>query len=240
MNNATELEEMAARHGTDKHSTGGHCYARHYARHFASFRDREIKLLEIGIGGYEDAAQGGESLRLWKEYFPKAQIVGLDIFDKHSFAEDRIDIFRGSQDSNETLDHLTKQYGEFDLIIDDGSHVNAHVIFTFNCLFPSLKTGGIYVVEDLQTAYWRNFGGTSTDLDAKYTSVGFFRNLVNGLNHREIVRPGYVPSYLDLNIESIHFYHNIVFVYKGDNSEQSNLLLNNSVPEHLINFVGGE
>lgn len=113
----TELEEMAIRHGTDKQSAGGHCYARHYEHHFAPFRNREINLFEIGVSGYEDPMKGGESLRLWKEYFPNARIAALDFFDKSGLTEDRVEIFRGTQDSKETLDQIVQQYGEFDIII---------------------------------------------------------------------------------------------------------------------------
>src|SRR5262245_54084192 len=75
-----DLPALAAYFGTDK--WGEHWYARHYQAHFAPLRRRRLRLLEIGIGGYDDPHKGGESLRMWKAYFPNAQIFGLDITDK--------------------------------------------------------------------------------------------------------------------------------------------------------------
>lgn len=58
--------------------------------------------------------------------------------------------------------------------------------------------------------------------------MGYFKSLIDGLNHRELIKPGYVATYFDLNIESIHFYHNLIFIHKGDNSEDSNVVENNT------------
>ena len=160
-----DLTELAIKHGTDK--WGSHYYTPHYHHHFSRFREKKINLLEIGVGGYEDPHAGGESLRMWKEYFPHAQIYSLDIVDKRSLEEDRIRIYRGSQVDEALLNSITSEIGELDLIIDDGSHVNRHIIKTFNILFPKLKTGGIYAIEDLQTSYWNRFGGNSFKLNKK-------------------------------------------------------------------------
>ena len=54
---------------------------------------------------------------------------------------------------------------ELDIIIDDGSHINEHVIRTFQYLFPKLKPGGIYVVEDTQTSYRQDYGGDDKNLN---------------------------------------------------------------------------
>ena len=67
------------------------------------------------------------------------------------------------------LQKVAGEFGPFDLIIDDGSHVNAHVITTFEVLFPLLKTGGLYVVEDTQTSYWPVLGGSSRNLRLEQT-----------------------------------------------------------------------
>jgi len=82
------LNELARAHGTDK--AGDHSYTGAYEFHLAGFRDRPVRLLEIGVGGYEDPDQGGESLRMWKEYFAHGQIFGLDIYDKSSMSSPKI------------------------------------------------------------------------------------------------------------------------------------------------------
>jgi hypothetical protein len=227
-----KLVELALKHGTDKE--GSHSYPQHYDQHFSALRDRHLNILEIGIGGYDDPHAGGAGLRMWKEYFCNSQIIGLDFYNKEPLREDRIDIFKGSQADPDILDQIVRKHGSLDIIIDDGSHQNAHVLASFKFLFPHLKDGGIYVIEDTQTAYWPALGGTSDHLHLPGTSVGFFKERVDGLNHRERIMPGYSPTYFDLNIRSLHFYHNMIFIYKGDNSEPSNHLVNNTVPRHLV------
>lgn len=215
------LRELAIRHGTDKE--GDHFYTRWYERHLGHLRDRRIVLLEIGVGGYEDPTSGGESLRMWKEYFPLATIVGIDIHDKSAMAEDRIVIHRGSQDDPAFLDRVAHEHGPFDVIIDDGSHLSPHVIASFRALFPHLAPDGIYVIEDLQTSYWPEYQG-SHDLEDPDTSMGFLKHLVDGLNHIEWDVVGYEPTPFDTGIEAIAFAHNLAFVWKGPNLEPSNLL----------------
>lgn len=236
------LIELAIKHGTDKHGPAkigtdggtipGHKYCGHYDHHFRPFRHREnITVLEIGVGGYDDPTKGGESLRMWKEYFSKAQIVSLDYYDKAPLQEDRIRIYQGSQDDPKLLQRIYEDHGGFDLIIDDGSHCNEHVIASFKILFPLLKMGGIYAIEDLQTSYWKHtFGGSSTELSSPSTSMGYLKSLVDGLNHAELDLPDYKATYFDKHITSLHFYHNLAFVYKGDNDEESNCI----GPDHKI------
>jgi len=224
----SDLITLATKHGTDK--WGSHYYAQHYDTHFSKYRNNRIRVLEIGVGGYSDPNKGGESLRMWKEYFKQGSIYAIDIFDKSNLVEDRIDIFQGSQTDNIFLQNLVDQVGEFDIIIDDGSHINKHVISTFNFLFRHLKDGGIYVVEDLQTSYWKNDGGDSFNLARKNTAMNYFKSLTDSLNYEEIDNPYYKVSYFDRNIVAMHFYHNMVFIEKGKNNEGSNIIVNNVRP----------
>lgn len=221
-----DLPRLAQYFGTDKH--GSHFYARHYQQHFEPWRHRPLKVLEIGVGGLEDPRAGGESLRMWKAYFRRASIVGIDIYDKSFHDESRITTIVGSQADPAFLRQVHEQHGPFDIIIDDGSHFVEHVITTFNVLFPLLAKDGIYAVEDTQSSYWPEargipFGG-STDLAAPHTSMNFLKSLVDGLNHVEFLSKDYVPSYLDKHVVALHFYHNLVFVYKGVNDEGSEFL----------------
>jgi demethylmacrocin O-methyltransferase len=219
------LEKLGRKYGTDKVST--HFYGPHYAHHFSKFRFQKINLLEIGVGGYAKTDQGGASLRMWKSYFPYGRIFSIDIYDKSLIQEERIKIFKGSQVDKKFLDIVTNETGELDIIIDDGSHINEHVITSFKLLFPKLKDGGIYVIEDTQTSYWERFGGDSENLQNPKTSMNFFKQLTDCLNHKEFIIPGYEPSYYDEKIVSMHFYHNLVFIYKGNNDEPSNMVVDN-------------
>lgn len=219
------LNKLGHIYGTDK--IRGHFYTPHYMTHFRKFKYKKINLLEIGVGGYENPLQGGESLRMWKRYFPFGKIHSIDIYEKSPLQENRIKIFKGSQVDKDFLDNVTGTIGEIDIIIDDGSHLNEHVIETFTLLFPRLKDGGIYVVEDTQTSYWEEYGGDSGDLKNPKTMLNFFKGLTDSLNNQEFIIPNYQQTYYDKKIVSMHFYHNLVFIYKGNNDEKSNFVVNN-------------
>ncbi len=213
------LKEIARICKTDK--IEDHNYITHYITHLKKYKNKKINLLEIGVGGYDNPKSGAASLRMWKKYFPLANIFAIDIYDKSFLQEKRIKIFKGSQVDEEFLNQVVNEIGEIDVIIDDGSHINEHVIKTFNILFPKLKTGGIYIVEDTQTSYWKPFGGDSEDLNNPSNSLSYFKSLTDCLNHVEFVRDSYNPTYFDKHIVSMHFYHNMVFIYKGLNDEKS-------------------
>ena len=215
---ARNLTMLAVLHGTDKWGSH-HWYTPHYEAHFRALRKKRLKILEIGVGGYSDPSAGGESLRMWKYYFPRSEIYALDLYDKSPLEEPRIRIFRGNQDDPACLRHVAEEMGRVDIVIDDGSHVNAHVITSFQTLFPLLEPGGIYAVEDTQTTYWPAYGGDSYELNSPKTMLGFLKSLADAVNYQEIARRGYEPSYFDRNVTGVHFYHNLVFVTKGANKQ---------------------
>ncbi|MEP6260731.1 MAG: class I SAM-dependent methyltransferase [Gillisia sp.] len=219
------LDQLGKIFKTDK--IDGHFYTPHYKTHFRKFKFKKIQLLEIGVGGYSNPREGGNSLRMWKAYFPFAKIFSIDIYDKSLLEEKRIKIFKGSQVDEKFLNHIFKEMNSLDIIIDDGSHINEHVIKTFNILFPKLKDGGIYVIEDTQTSYWKDYGGDSDNLNNPITIMNFFKGLTDSLNNKEFMIKNYKQNYFDQKVISVHFYHNLIFIYKGDNSEESNLVKNN-------------
>jgi hypothetical protein len=217
----TSLRSLAIEMGTDKE--GAHHYADAYERHLGHLRDQPITLLEIGIGGHTDPHAGGASLRMWKAFFPRARIIGLDVTDKSSLAEDRITILQGDQGDKALLERIALEHGPFDVVIDDGSHWCKHVIASFEALFPHVTPNGIYAVEDLQTSYWETYGGSSGP-DRRGTSMTMLQALVDGLNHAEYDLVGYEPTYTDQWITSLTFYHNLAFIQKGENVEPSHML----------------
>lgn len=228
-----DLIKLATLFRTDK--WGGHWYIPQYQRYFSALRHKKLNLFEIGVGGYENPNGGGRSLRMWKFYFPNSQIYSIDIYDKKKLQEDRIKIFQGSQDDPAFLRQVVDSMeGGVDIIIDDGSHINQHIIKSFEILFPLLNDAGIYVVEDVQTSYWPGLGGDSEDLINSNTAMNYFKKLADGLNWREFICPGYAPTYFDQNITAIHFYHNLIFIFKGSNTELSNILKNNSTSDSWV------
>jgi hypothetical protein len=216
------LREIALDMRTDKE--GVHHYVDAYERHLAHLRHRKVTLLEIGVGGYADPDLGGESLRMWKEFFPQAHIIGVDIHDKARLAEDRITILQGDQSDPAFLHDLAARFGPFDIVVDDGSHICGHVIASFQGLFPHLTDGGIYAIEDLQTSYWARSYGGSSGLDRSGTSMTFLHALTDGLNFAEFDIADYTPTASDLSVKSVTFYHNLAFIERGSNDELSNFL----------------
>jgi demethylmacrocin O-methyltransferase len=212
------LDKLAHIYETDKIK---HSCTTHYQLHFKKYKSKKINLLEIGVGGYDNPNSGGNSLRMWKKYFSRGKIFSFDIYDKFALQEKRIKIFQGSQIDSAFLEEVIANIGEngVDIIIDDGSHINEHVIETFRLLFPKLNDGGIYVVEDIGTSYWKDYGGDNTTFNNSNTSMCFFKNLTDSLNYSDFSIPNYIPNYYDKKVISISFYHNMVFIYKGNNCE---------------------
>ena len=224
-----DLATWAELHGTDKRDHG---YIPFYDSLFSPMRHESVTLLEIGVGGFsdpEDPSAGGESLRLWRDFFPAGTIVGLDILDKSGVAGERVHVVQGSQVDPQCLERLARQYGPFDIVIDDGSHVPAHVRFTFDALLPHLKPDGIYVIEDTQTSYWPQWGGAFR-LNARRTSMAMVKQRLDHLNHAEFKRPGFVPSAADRRIVEIRARHNIVAFVCGSNDRPSRLNRSHPVP----------
>jgi len=147
-----------------------------YDKIFSAYRkkNKPLTFLEIGV------AKGG-SLEIWKKYFPDdSKIYGVDINPKCreiNFSEN-IYFHLGSASDRNFMEKTFKDI-EFDIILDDGSHVCSDVIETFKIMFPKLKNSGVYVVEDLHTSYWHDFGGGR---GKKGTSIAYFKSLVEALN----------------------------------------------------------
>ena len=184
---------------TDKNES----YLAAYESHFRDLANKEIALLELGI------FHGG-SLLMWRDYFKKGAVVGLDM-DRVELDDPsgRIHIYQGLQQDKQLLDKIRRETapGGFDIIIDDASHLGELSKTSFWHLFENhLKPGGTYVVEDWRTGYWGkwpdgksyDFGapGLMTRLSGKnrlrshdYGMVGFVKQLVDELGMDMITDP---------------------------------------------------
>jgi hypothetical protein len=155
---APNLDALALLWGTDK-APGYHAYTRHYARHLRDRRRSVRCVLEIGIGEGSDPQAGGNSLRMWRNYFPYATIYGIDLHEKRFGSEARIATLKADQSDPRALRLAVNQCPPFDLVIDDGSHVGSHIITAFEVLFPKVRLGGYYAIEDLETSYLPAYDG---------------------------------------------------------------------------------
>jgi len=147
----SKLHRLGVKYKTDKvdkwHTFNGLSYLDIYEKYFYEFRNKPINILEIGV-------RGGNSVKIWKKFFKKGKVIGIDINPnciKHS--EKRIEIFIGNQNNASFLDNVLKKLNGVDIIIDDGSHINELSIFSFNHLFKYLNKNGVYIIEDLATSY---------------------------------------------------------------------------------------
>lgn len=208
------LTRSAILRGTDK--WGPHFYTPVYHELFQHLRELPIRLLEIGVGGHESSLTGGASLLMWADYFPHARIVGIDISEKRLAPHPRIEVRQGAQEDPVFLAALLAEHGPFDIVIDDGSHVPAHVRASFDALFPALHDDGYYVIEDVQTAFWPRFGGSSPDGAA---TMELARMALEALNHAEIqvAAPDWVAPSIAPIIRSVRAYHNLLVFQKGGN-----------------------
>jgi hypothetical protein len=213
-----DVTDLAVRFGSDK--WGGRWYTPHYQKYFAPYRDQAVKVLEIGIGGYDSPDAGGESLRMWKHYFRRGLIYGMDIYPKPGVAQSRVQVLQGDQGDEQFLDSMAREIGPFDIVIDDGSHISQHIIASFNALFPHVKPGGLYVIEDLASSYWPDWGG-DPDPSAQYRSMELIKTMLDGLHQSEQIRTGDDhASKTDLTITGVHVHHNLAIIEKGLNTEQ--------------------
>jgi hypothetical protein len=214
-----DLNLLAALYGTDKY--GEHDYTPVYQELMRPWRGRPVRLLEIGVGGYSGLL-GGESLRMWESYFRRGRIYGIDVYDKTALSGGRVQVFQCSQVDAPKLSALAQELGPFEFIIDDGSHLNAHQIETFRILWPHLRDGGSYIVEDTQTSYWPSYGGGAPSTPAYARScMHWFKNLVDSVNLPEFLEaapPGFDPA-----IGSMAFHHNLIVVRKELSERFSNM-----------------
>jgi hypothetical protein len=156
---------------------------------------------------------------MWKAFFPNARIHGIDIDPAcAAHAGEGVDVWIGDQADRGFLEHVAKEGGGFDLVIDDGGHTMTQQNVAFETLFPHVRDGGIYVLEDLGTSYWPRFGGGPKK---RHTAIEMLKGLVDVI-HRPHLRHKWAkrkridapPDFLESHVSSLHFYNSMCFVYK--------------------------
>jgi hypothetical protein len=152
------LGALFNKYGSDKDRNG---YTEFYDSIFKNIRNQPVSLLEVGIGtlipdvpssmvGFHlEGYKPGGSLRAWRDYFPKGQILGCDIQPDTQFTEPRIATVLANSTSREEVDRALGSR-TFNVIIDDGSHYDEHQVDTLKNLWHRLKGSGYYIIEDIQ------------------------------------------------------------------------------------------
>lgn len=177
-----------------------------YERHFSDWRNKTLVFWEIGV-------QSGGSLQMWQRFFgPSAIIIGIDIDPecaKHS--EDNIVVRIGNQTDKAFLQSIVDDFGPPDIILDDGSHVMSDILETFMYMYPLLSKNGVYMVEDLHTAYDERFGGNMNDPN---TFINVSKSIIDDLN-AEHTYGKIEPNFMTRFTLGIHFYDSVVVYQRG-------------------------
>lgn len=176
-----------------------------YSRHLSQFRDRPIKVLEIGV-------YRGGGLEMWAKYLgPQAELVGLDIDEAAvRSVRGKYPVVLGDQSDPDVLRKLNDEYGPFDVIIDDGGHTMKQQIVTIETLFPLLNDGGVFIVEDTHTSYWPVFGG---ELHSPESFVEWTKPRIDDLHSRHHVGIDRTSIWAT-DMDGMHWYDSVVVLDK--------------------------
>ena len=180
-----------------------------YDHHFSKYRKKDIVVLEFGV------FQGG-SLQMWRKYFgKKARIIGVDINpDCKNLEEKGIEIYIGDQEDRKFLKDLMNKLGEVDVVIEDGGHTMRQQINTFEEVFPFVKEGGAFLIEDLHTSYWKEYGGGYKKKD---TFIEYAKSIIDDINawHSNEQKRLKVGE-LTKTVKGMHVYDSIIVFDKGE------------------------
>ena len=211
------LEELGAKYAPTKRL---HNYLVYYWSHFRDVRYQVRSVLEIGL-------ETDRSIRMWEEFFPNAEIIGIDINPAcSSFEGGRRRVFIGNQSDPVFLNRVCSEVSSpFDIVIDDGSHMVTHQIASFDFLFPKMSSHGIYVIEDT--------GGCVEDY--ALATANAMKPLVDSIFYWP---PGYPANkwthlskfdencgWIDRNIVGISFYRWMIVILKGHNPQDNQFLI---------------
>lgn len=193
-NDNSLLNVLCDEYGSDKGEVNGdgnpyvwasHNYADIYELMFRLRRNDVELVVECGLGTNNSDLKSsmgvmgkpGASLRVWKDYFPKARIIGIDIDADILFQEDRISTFQCDQTSENSIKRFCKTAllteASVDIIIDDGLHEFQAGKSLFEAMNKYLANDGIYAIEDVSQADYRLFKDYFAELENKFT-VQFF------------------------------------------------------------------
>jgi hypothetical protein len=168
---SSTLTELCQRYSTDK-CPFHHNYVEFYEALFSPLKNQRIRLLEIGV-------LEGKSMRLWEAYFPDARIFGLDIEPKTQYDTERVKTLVADQGNRMDLAKVTSVTGrDFDIILDDGGHRMDQQQISFGTLFPAIKSGGLYIIEDIHTSFPELYAGYGVDPDGQNSTYAMIDRFV--------------------------------------------------------------
>ena len=205
---ATNDMERAFYSHNDRLAHKWHNYLSVYDRHSNRFRATARTFLEIGV------CHGG-SLQIWKRYLGGgARVHGIDILEICSVVEEPgIQVHVCDTANRASIIGVLEKIGPLDIVVDDGSHLGDHQRRCFEEIFPRMREGGVYMVEDVQCSYWREFGGGYRQ---RGTFVEYAKDLIDRM-HVWYISDERIDSdeWFARNIRSINFYDGMIVIEKG-------------------------
>jgi len=208
------LNQLYAEH-TGKVSDKWSLYLAEYDRLFSSYRDEPIRLLEIGV-------QNGGSLDIWSKYFCNASaLIGCDINPdcaRLNYDDPRISVIIGDANAPDVRKQVFQRSPQFDIIVDDGSHLSSDIIKSFALYFPHIVEGGVFIAEDMHCSYWKQLEGGLFD---PYSSISFFKHLADVINHEhwgvpreraDILRGSFAKYGCEVDEETLSQVHSVEFI----------------------------
>lgn len=198
------LKDLFMKYGTGKYYP--HRYDRYYSIFLDKLKNKKFTLCEIGV-------DEGASLAAWRDYFPKANIIGVDCDTQRCTylkPSKRIKLVHGSQSTMQGINNIIEDIGKCDVIIDDGSHHPVHMFNTFINLFDkSLNYGGIYIIEDIECHYWRESAKVyNYTIGTEKPLFDFIPKTIDMINHH------FSRDKNKLNLATLTIAHNCLIITK--------------------------
>jgi len=205
------LPELGEKHRPTKRM---HNYLPRYDHVFGAIRHNVKRMVEIGV-------QTDASIAMWRDYFPNAEIIGIDIDPEcKRFESDRVKIIIGDQTDRAFLETFAREnFGTIDIIVDDGLHTEDAILTSFSSLYPALSTHGIYAIEDLiQHDYIPEFVADITAAINYWPEhAGKFWPVLDDL--------GPDSTWFARHTTGVEFYRFILFVKRGLNPRDNPFIL---------------
>jgi hypothetical protein len=187
-----------------------HGYHFYYPEYLEHLRSKEFNMLEIGLGTFSHNT--GNSPKLWKQYFPKANIYVMDL--NHEYIDEYSQVIQGDQSKMADLRKVKNIIGECNFIIDDGSHHPDHQLLTFEYLFSrSLSPGGVYIIEDIECSYWDPQSKIYNYKTGHLNIIDYFTKYQHEINSE------FNRNTNPLNISTITFGPNFIIIKKRTQEE---------------------
>jgi hypothetical protein len=211
----SSLRSIAARHSGTRFVKWLH-YFDVYDRHMSEFlAERARRGLTVPLRVLEIGVWRGGSLELWREFLgDDAVIFGVDIDPESArVPSDTAKVRTGSQTDQAFMREVLQEMGGVDLIVDDGSHRSQDVLESLRFLYPALACPGLYIIEDLHTSYWADWGG---GFKSKRSSLEQMKSLV------DVLHAPYTNAHVDefglglthASLKGVHFYDSMVVLEK--------------------------